>query len=443
MTELTNPIIYNLFPRLVGSVARWAEHLERIAAMGFTWVWVNPFQYAGFSGSLYATKDHYRLNPLFEDGTGQSAGRLIGEFVFQAERVGLAVMMDLVINHTARDSLLAETHPEWFRRDESGALLSPSAIDPADSRKVTVWGDLAELDYNDRLLRAELTEYFEAVGTYYAGLGVAGFRCDAAYKVPAEVWSGIIQAVRRVRPRTLFAAETLGCRLDEIERLRPAGFDYRFNSSKWWNFKDAWLVEQYETFRSFGPSISFPESHDTGRLADEAPPGGDPAVLARQRYAFAALFASGVLMPLGYEYGFRRKLDVVATRPADWETPAFDLSGFVAGWNRLRSSWRGFWVDGPQRSLAFPQSEVVGLLRHGEPGTMAADEWSLSLINPDLTQAHAVDLVGIPELDAVGGVEVTPERPHEAIPAGAALILKPGEVRVLLSRAAEVRGGRP
>src|SRR5256885_12288543 len=59
------PRIYNLFPSLVGSIERWSEHLGRIAAMGFDWVYVNPFHYPGFSGSLYATKDPYRLNDLF------------------------------------------------------------------------------------------------------------------------------------------------------------------------------------------------------------------------------------------------------------------------------------------------------------------------------------------------------------------------------------------
>ena len=51
--------------------------------------------------------------------------------------------------------------------------------------------------------------------------------------------------------------------------LADAGFDYLFNSVKWWDFKRPWLLEQYEAFRHIAPSIGFPESHDTDRLVSE------------------------------------------------------------------------------------------------------------------------------------------------------------------------------
>ena len=57
--------IYNLFPTLAGTTRDWMVHLPRIAGMGFNAVYVNPFHYPGFSGSLYAVKDYYRLNPRF------------------------------------------------------------------------------------------------------------------------------------------------------------------------------------------------------------------------------------------------------------------------------------------------------------------------------------------------------------------------------------------
>lgn len=60
--------IYNLFPTLAGTTRKWAAHLPRIAEMGFNAVYVNPFHYPGFSGSLYAVKDYYRLNPRFRGG---------------------------------------------------------------------------------------------------------------------------------------------------------------------------------------------------------------------------------------------------------------------------------------------------------------------------------------------------------------------------------------
>ena len=65
--------IYNLFPLLVGNITEWEKHLDRIAEMGFDWIFLNPIHYPGFSGSLYAVKDYFALNPLFDDGSGDTA----------------------------------------------------------------------------------------------------------------------------------------------------------------------------------------------------------------------------------------------------------------------------------------------------------------------------------------------------------------------------------
>jgi starch synthase (maltosyl-transferring) len=64
------------------------------------------------------------------------------------------------------------------------------------------------------------------------------------------------------------------------------------------------------------------------------------------RYAFSALFSTGVMMPIGFEYGFRRRLSVVKTQPQDWERPAWDLTAYVTAANRLKASYRTFNEDG-------------------------------------------------------------------------------------------------
>ena len=87
--------IYNLFPLLAGPLPAWEKHLDRIAAMGFDWVFLNPVHYPGFSGSLYAVKDYYALNPLLTDGVRSSPEASLSEFLKAAEARGIAVMMDL------------------------------------------------------------------------------------------------------------------------------------------------------------------------------------------------------------------------------------------------------------------------------------------------------------------------------------------------------------
>src|SRR5579883_1363266 len=118
------PRIYNLFPLLVGPIEAWSAQLPRVDRMGFDWVYLNPFHYPGFSGSLYAVKDPYGMRDEFRGGSGESADRLLARFVEEAARHGIRVMMDLVVNHTAKDALLVEEHPEWYRREADGALYS-------------------------------------------------------------------------------------------------------------------------------------------------------------------------------------------------------------------------------------------------------------------------------------------------------------------------------
>jgi starch synthase (maltosyl-transferring) len=328
------PIIYNLFPRLVGPADRWPDHAARAAAMGFNWLYLNPWHYPGFSGSLYAPKEYRRINPLFvPDGGDEHDLGILRSALEGIAAHGLRPMMDLVINHTGKDSVLAGQHPGWYCRDERGELVSPSVVDPDDPKKVTVWGDLAEIDNKGAEDRQGLWDYWAALVRESIDLGFRGFRCDAAYKVPTELWRYLIGEARRVDPEVEFFAETLGGPVDAIEELREAGFDYVFNSSKWWDFNAPWALEQNARFSPIAPSVAFPESHDTPRLAAES--GGHEGV-QRQRYAFAAAFSAGVMMPIGYEFGFRKQVNVVETMPSDWERQSFDLIPFITRVNRLK-----------------------------------------------------------------------------------------------------------
>ncbi len=430
------PRIYNLFPLLAGSLRDWEAQLPRIAGLGFDWVFLNPFHYPGFSGSLYAVKDYYRLHPLFQGHSGKSADELLAEFLRQAEEQGLNVMMDLVINHTAKDALLVEQHPEWFAREADGSTRSPFALDPDhphDVSRRTVWGDLAEIDYDHPADPDGLIAYWKDLVLHYTGLGFHGFRCDAAYKVPGAVWARIIEAARALNPEVHFFAETLGCQPPEVAQLHAAGFDYLFNSAKWWDFRADWLLQQYETYRRIAPSVAFPESHDTERLAAES--GGDERV-SRLYYLFAAFFSAGVMMPIGFEYGFRRKLDVVKTRPEDWEETQFDLGPFVRAVNGMKSATPALNEEGRQTRFTPADSPLVGLLRHGErsPGRAAA------LINRDPAHGHDFAVHALAEAMRSGVAdirEITPQNPHGPLSERGMIHLAPLEMRVFHVEAAE------
>ncbi len=419
-------MIYNLFPLLAGELPRWPAVARRARQLGFDWIYLNPVHYPGFSGSLYAVKDYHRLNPLLVPGGEAAPLRLLGRTLDALHAEGLKVMLDLVVNHTSKDSLLAQEHPEWFRRDPAGDLVSPSAIDPADARKVTVWGDLAELDHAGSADAVGLRRFFCALTGSLLELGFDGFRCDAAYKVPAETWAELIGAARRRRPGALFAAETLGCRLAEVRALSAAGFDYLFNSAKYWNFDQPWALQQHAEFGAIAPSVAFPESHDTPRLMAET---GGLLQVQRQRYAFCACFSAGILMPMGYERCARRALDVVHTRPEHAEEAGPDLGPFVARLNALKRELPVLGVEGHWEVVTTLDAPTTVLRKRGEAGARPV----LVLVNKDW---HAPQAVQVPRAELPPAASLLrpclePEPPPAAVSLDAALTLAPAEVALI------------
>ncbi|HEY7769799.1 hypothetical protein [Longimicrobium sp.] len=360
------PLIYNLFPRLVGPTTRWAEHARRAREMEFEWLYINPWHYPGFSGSLYAAKDFRRLNPAFlPAGADPMSLEPLRYALKQVRQMGMKPVMDLVVNHTSKDSPLIEQHPEWYEW-EHGQVRSPFVVDPDDPSKVTVWGDLAEINNNTHQGREALWRYWAGIVVEAIDLGFRGFRCDAAYKVPSELWRFLIAEARKANPDVVFFAETLGAPVEDVVALKTAGFDYFFNSSKWWDLSQAWALKQHEEFGKIAPSIAFPESHDTPRMAAES---GERQEVQRQRYAVAAAFSAGVMMPIGYEFGFRKQVNVVQTAPSDWERRHWDLRPFITRVNRLKLSHPLLQGEGHLRAEFGLDSDRLLLQRRSDDGS--------------------------------------------------------------------------
>ncbi len=83
------------------------------------------------------------------------------------------------------------------------------------------------------------------------------------------------------------------------------------------------------------PSVGFAESHDTPRLFAEL--RGDMNAIF-QRCQFVSFFASGLMVPMGLEFGFTKEMNVVTTTPSDWENTETDISDFFKKINDIKSS---------------------------------------------------------------------------------------------------------
>jgi starch synthase (maltosyl-transferring) len=420
-------IIYNIFPLLAGTYIEWESHLKRAAEMGFTWIFVNPIQRPGQSGSLYSIADYYGFNPLMVDAhSSKKPAQQVKAMIAAADKLGLKVMIDFVINHCAVDSDLLTSHPQWFEWDSPGNVAHPWADD--NGNKV-VWHDLAKFNYKHTSDQEGLYRYFFDLAAHLIDLGFQGFRCDAAYQVPGNVWQRLIKETKAKHPQVRFLAETLGCPPDLTTQTARAGFDYIFNSSKWWDFNSPWLLEQYNLTRETVPSISFPESHDTQRLCDELNNNIDGI---KQRYLFTSLFSAGSMMPIGFEFGFRKRFSVVQTRPGDWEQTGIDLRQFITNVNTLKAGHALLQEDGPLHLIPHNNQNILILWK----ASSRTQEEMVLILNKDThtkqhfyeeNPYHLVQAGGLPLVD------VSPEYALDHIPIPFVYDLRPGQGIVLIT----------
>ncbi len=418
--------IYNLFPLLAGPLNHWKPHLERAADMGFDWIFVNPVQKTGRSGSLYSIQDYFAINPaLLSRDSSATPEAQMKAMAGEAEKLGLSLMVDLVINHCAYDSPLLKEHPEWFVR-HGDHIAHPSCVH--DGQEV-VWRDLARFNHGHTSDPEGLYRYCLKTVEYLLDLGFKGLRCDAAYQLPSGFWRRLIEDVRKQRPDTVFAAETLGCNPEQTKDTARAGFNYIFNSSKWWDFSSPWLMEQYHLTRETVPSISFPESHDTERLFAETHGNLDAM---KQRYLFAALFSAGVMMPMGFEFGFRKPLHVVETRPEDWETTDIDLTGFIKHVNGVKSRYPIFAEESITEVLEHHANPAILLLwkaatrNHGEALVILnKDIWNRQYFSTDNLYRYVQSVSPL--------LDVSPEWAMDHLPSQFGFDLAPGMGRILVA----------
>ncbi len=121
------------------------DHLDYLADLGVTTLWVTPLienNAPAFSYHGYAATDFYRIDPRF--GTNAQ----YEEFVRQAHRRGLKVIMDHVSNH------IGINHP-WIRNLPSADWLNGSV---ASHQRTSHWKMELSDTHSDSAIRANTTQ---------------------------------------------------------------------------------------------------------------------------------------------------------------------------------------------------------------------------------------------------------------------------------------------
>lgn len=241
--------------------------LDRLAKMGFDWIWFLSVWQIGPAGQRVSRSHHEwrrefeeTLPDLREDDIAGSGFAITGYTVHRdlggdaalarlrqrLRKRGLKLLLDFVPNHTGLDHPWVEAHPEYYiagseldlarapqnytwARRKGGDLLLAYGRDPYFSG----WPDTLQLNYgNPATQEAMIGELIEIAGQ------CDGVRCDMAMLVLPDVfeqtwglqaelfWPKATQRVREKSPGFCFMAEVYW---DREWTLQQQGFDYTYD----------------------------------------------------------------------------------------------------------------------------------------------------------------------------------------------------------------------
>ena len=271
-------VVYEIFPRNFsarGNFAGITAELDRLKQLGVNILWLMPIHPTGRErakgtlGSPYAVRDFYAVNPDY--GTPADLKQLVSE----AHRRGLKVIIDIVANHTSWDSVLM-SKPGFHTRDKAGQIISP----------VADWADVADLNYDNRQLRAYMTDMLKFWLREY---DLDGFRCDVAGMVPTDFWEAARAELERVKPDILLLAEwhepellVKAFDVDYSWPLHHAMSDVLMGTAPATKVRAAWEEEQAKWPRG-ALHLRFSDNHDERRAIARF---GERAALAASTLMF-------------------------------------------------------------------------------------------------------------------------------------------------------------
>lgn len=334
LNSTRNLVIYEIYVRNHGPNGTFADvelDLERIKAMGVDIVWFMPIHPIGMlnkKGSLgcpYSISDYREINS--EYGTKTDFSHLIEK----AHSLGLKVMIDVVYNHTAHDSVLVGEHPDWYHQN-------------ADGKPVTTvpdWSDVIDLKHPN----PELSKYLIETLVMWAQFGVDGFRCDVASLIPETFWVEARAQVEKVKPGVIWLAESVhagfveGRRRENLFAISDSevyrGFDitYDYDIVTIWQavVKEKLPVSRYIEMLRFQDAIypenfnklRFVENHDQPRIMDLVQ--DENKALAWT--AFAAFNRGAFLIYGGQESADNRTPSLFDIDKVNWKN--YELSTFL------------------------------------------------------------------------------------------------------------------
>jgi hypothetical protein len=262
----------------------------------------------------------------------------LARLIEKSHELGIKLMIDVVYNHTAHDSVLVHDHPDWFHQDEHGRAVTT----------VPDWSDVIDLKHPNPELWTYLIETLQG----WARLGVDGFRCDVASLLPEEFWVQARRDVARVKPGVIWLAESVHAAF--IGYRRSVGlsaisdselysaFDLTYDYDIWpiWQTAAAGKVPvaRYLEMLRYQDCIypanfikmHYVENHDLARVMAIAP----TRLQALAWTAFQAFNKGAFLIYAGQEAAARHTPSLFEKDPVQWGS--YELQPFLTQLARLK-----------------------------------------------------------------------------------------------------------
>lgn len=179
----------------IGDLRGVIEHLDYIADLGVSWIWLLPFYPSARRDNGYDVDDHETVDPRFGD---------LEDFdllVQECHRRGISVLIDLVVHHTsdrhrwfqeARQDRTSRCGNYYVWADEPIAVPNDINVFPGEEDAVWTYDESAKGWYHHQFYKFQpdlnlanpaVFEEIASIAKTWLRRGVDGFRLDAA--IPA------------------------------------------------------------------------------------------------------------------------------------------------------------------------------------------------------------------------------------------------------------------
>ena len=198
--------VYQINPRTFceeGTIKAVTAELPFLAEMGFQIMYLCPIFEEDDSTDLRFwsvrqkasetnnPKNPYRMNDYFKIDSEYGTLDDLREFVSVAHGLGLKVLLDLVYFHIGPNAPILKAHPEFVMTDEHGEIV------------LGKW-NFPIFNYENEGTR----EYLWSNMVFYIGaIGVDGFRCDVATRVPLDFWEEGARRIKAIKPDAVMINE--------------------------------------------------------------------------------------------------------------------------------------------------------------------------------------------------------------------------------------------